>query len=591
MKHTLLPLAAALLMSGCSMMPVYERPASPVPQTYPAAGAEGRWAAAEIDWRDFYANDRLRRVIDQALSNNRDLRVAVLNIESARAAYRIQRAELFPSVSASGGGTAQRTPASLSQTGSATVSHQYSAGIGFASYELDLFGRVRSLNEQALQSFFATEAAQRSTQISLVAEVANAWLTLAADQDRLALAEETLKSRSESHALTRRRFELGAASQLAVSQAQSTVDSARADVASYRGQVAQDRNALALLAGSTVPDDLLPERLDDALNALPELPAGLPSDLLARRPDVLQAEAQLKSANANIGAARAAFFPRIALTASAGSASAGLGDLFKGGNGAWSFSPSISLPLFDAGARQANLKTAEIARDVKVAQSEKSIQSAFRDVADALAARSELANQMDAQRSLVQSTTQSLNLSQARYTRGRGQLPRGPGRAAFAVQRAASADRHPARALVQQRHVVQGARRRVERHALRQPRLIMRWQAVLAALAAALLSACSTTRPWTSLPIRPDSPSAVSRLSPPSAGVERNGESIAVALTLSGGGARAAAFGLGVLDELKATRFEWEGRQTTLLDEMGPVSSVSGAACWPATTRRLATKC
>jgi multidrug efflux system outer membrane protein len=203
-----------------------------------------------------------------------------------------------------------------------------------------------------------------------------------------------------------------------VSQAQSTVDSARADVAGYRSQVAQDRNALALLAGRTVPDELLPEHLDDALNALPELPAGLPSDLLERRPDVLQAEAQLKGANANIGAARAAFFPRIALTASAGSASASLGDLFKGGNGAWSFSPSISLPLFDAGSRQANLKGAQIARDIKVAEYEKSIQSGFREVADALAARAELANQLDAQTSLVQSTAQSLRLSEARYTRG-----------------------------------------------------------------------------------------------------------------------------------------------------------------------------
>ncbi|HEV8313749.1 MAG TPA: AdeC/AdeK/OprM family multidrug efflux complex outer membrane factor [Burkholderiaceae bacterium] len=421
MKHLLLPLASALLAAGCSLMPVYERPASPVPQSYPVSSTKGtgaKWAAADIEWRDFYANDRLRGVIDLALANNRDLRVAVLNIESARAAYRIQRAELLPTVSASGSGTAQRTPASLSQTGSAAVSHQYSAGIGFASYELDLFGRVRSLNEQALQSFLATEAARRSTQISLVAEVATAWLTLAADQERLALAEGTLKSRGESLALTQRRFDLGAASQLAVSQAQSTVDSARADVAGYRSQVAQDRNALALLAGRTVPDELLPEHLDDALNALPELPAGLPSDLLERRPDVLQAEAQLKGANANIGAARAAFFPRIALTASAGSASASLGDLFKGGNGAWSFSPSISLPLFDAGSRQANLKGAQIARDIKVAEYEKSIQSGFREVADALAARAELANQLDAQTSLVQSTAQSLRLSEARYTRG-----------------------------------------------------------------------------------------------------------------------------------------------------------------------------
>ena len=414
-------LTAALLAGGCSLMPAYQRPASPVPEAYPATqapAAEGTQAAANIDWHDFYADPKLRQVVELALANNRDLRVAVLNIESARATYRIQRADLFPRIAASGSGTAQRTPAALSQTGQATVSHQYSAGIGFSSYELDLFGRVRSLNEQALQSYYATEAARRSTQISLVAEVANAWLTLAADRERLSLAEETLKSRSESLALTQRRFDLGAASQLTLSQAQSTVDSARADVASYRSQVAQDRNALALLAGTAVPDALLPERLSDSLNALPDLPAGVSSQLLERRPDVLEAEANLKAANANIGAARANFFPRISLTASAGSASASLGDLFKSGSGAWSFAPSISLPLFDAGANRATLKGAEVSRDIKVAQYEKAVQTAFREVADALAARSELGNQLDAQTSFVRSTSQSLELSQARYTRG-----------------------------------------------------------------------------------------------------------------------------------------------------------------------------
>ena len=413
-------LAASLLAAGCSLMPTYERPAAPVPAAYPAAApaADGARAAGEIDWREFYADPKLQGLIELALANNRDLRVAVLNIESARATYRIQRADLFPSVTASGSGSAQRTPAALSQTGSALTTHQYSAGIGFASYELDLFGRVRSLNEQALQSFFATEAARRSTQISLVAELANAWLALAADQERLALAEQTLKSRSESLALTRRRFDLGAASQLTVSQAQSTVDSARADVAASRSQVAQDRNALALLAGAPVPEALLPAHLSDALNTLPELPAGLPSALLERRPDVLQAEAALKGANANIGAARAAFFPRIALTASAGSASASLDGLFKGGSGAWSFAPSISLPLFDAGANQAGLKSAEVGRDIRVAQYEKAVQSAFREVADALAARGELGEQLDAQTALVQSTTQALRLSEARYASG-----------------------------------------------------------------------------------------------------------------------------------------------------------------------------
>ena len=415
----LLVLSAALIASGCSLMPVYERPALPVQPTYPAAqdGAPAQ-TAADIDWRDFYADARLRRTIELALDNNRDLRVAVLNIESARATYRIQRAELFPAVDASGGGNAQRTPAALGQTGSATISHQYTAGVGIAGYEIDLFGRVRSLTEQALHSYFATESARYGVQISLVAEVANAWLTLAADRERLALAESTLASRNESLALTQRRADLGAASLLAVSQAQSLVDGARSEVASYRAQVMQDRNALALLAGTPVPDDLLPERLSDSLNALPELPAGVPSQLLERRPDVRQAESQLEAANANIGAARAAFFPRITLTAQAGSASASLGDLFGAGSGAWSFAPTITLPIFNAGALDANLKGAEVGRDIQVAQYEKAIQSAFREVADALAVRSEVGNRLDAQASLVQASSQSLQLSQARFDKG-----------------------------------------------------------------------------------------------------------------------------------------------------------------------------
>lgn len=414
-------LAGTLLAGGCSFMPTYQRPHAPVPAAYPASPApvaEGGEAAADVDWHDFYADVRLRQVIGLALAHNRDLRVAVLNIESARAAYRIQRANLFPTVSATGSGTSQRTAATMSPTGQASVTHQYSAGIGFASYELDLFGRVRSLNEQALQSFYATEAARRATQISLVAEVTNAWLTLAADRERLALAEDTLNSRGESLSLTQRRFDLGAASQLTLSQAQSTVDSASVDVASYRSQVAQDRNALVLLVGAPVGDDLLPERLDDSLNALPELPAGLPSQLLERRPDVQQAEANLKAANANIGSARAAYFPRIALTASAGSASPSLDGLFQGGSGTWSFSPSISLPLFDAGSRRATLETAEIGRDIKVAQYEKAIQTSFREVSDALAARAELGNQLEARVAFANSTSETLRLSEARHAHG-----------------------------------------------------------------------------------------------------------------------------------------------------------------------------
>jgi multidrug efflux system outer membrane protein len=290
--------------------------------------------------------------------------------------------------------------------------------LGASAYELDLFGRVRNLSSQALEQFLATEQARRSTQISLVAEVTIAYLTWAADLERLALAGETLRSQSESYQMTQRRFELGAASALTLRQLQTSVESARVDVARYTGQVAQDRNALALLLGTTVPEAFAPDALGDALNALPELPAGVPSELLLRRPDLLQSEHQLKASTANIGAARAAFYPRISLTATAGSSSADLSGLFKAGSGSWSFIPQISLPIFDGGANQANLDSAVAGRDMAVAQYEKAIQIAFREVADALAQRSAVGDQLQAQDALVQASGEVLQMSQARFDRG-----------------------------------------------------------------------------------------------------------------------------------------------------------------------------
>ena len=418
-----LTLAVAMALGGCSLIPTYERPAAPVPSTYPSApaAAANATAAADIGWRDLFTDDRLRQLIALALANNRDLRVAVLNIEQSRAQYRIQGAALLPSVEASGSGSASRTPADSSPTGQAGVSRQYSATIGFSAYELDLFGRIRSLNEQALQTFLATDEARRSTQISLVAEVAANYLTLAADLERLKLARVTLQSQRDSYALTKRTAELGAASELTLRQAQTSVETARFDVARYTSQVALDRNALALVVGAQPAEALLPTGLDDALAALDarrELPAGLPSDLLQRRPDVLQAERQLRAANANIGAARAAFYPRISLTASAGTGSADLGNLFKSGQGTWSFAPSISLPIFDGGANKASLDSATASRDITVAQYEKSIQTAFREVADALAQRATLGEQLDAQQALVDATGASYTLSDARFKRG-----------------------------------------------------------------------------------------------------------------------------------------------------------------------------
>ncbi|SFD95522.1 AdeC/AdeK/OprM family multidrug efflux complex outer membrane factor [Paracidovorax konjaci] len=413
-------LAAALALAGCAnLAPTYERPAAPVPQQYPSGGApEAPGALSAVPWQDFFEDARLRALVELALANNRDLRVAVLNIEKARAQYRIQDAARLPAVNATGSGTGARTPASLSGTGSAVTSHQYSAGLGTSAYELDLFGRVRNLSTQALEQYLSTEQARRSTQISLIAEVASAYLTWSADVERLALAQETLRTQGETYALTQRRFELGSASALTLRQVQTSVDSARVDVARYTGQIAQDRNALALLLGAPVPDDLAPRPLGEQPDALPALSAGLPSELLLRRPDLLQAEHELKAATANIGVARAAFYPRISLTASAGSSSAELSGLFKGGSGAWSFMPQISLPIFDAGSNQAGLDSAVASRDIALAQYDKAIQTAFKEVADALVLRDTLVQQLDAQNSLVQASGDALALSDARFTRG-----------------------------------------------------------------------------------------------------------------------------------------------------------------------------
>lgn len=418
----LLTALAASALGACSMMPVFERPAAPVPASFPQAAPTEATAVAPladtVAWRDYFADERLCEVIALALENNRDLRVAALNIERARAQYGIQRADLFPSIAASGGQSAQRVPGDLSMSGDSTVSRQYSANLGFASYELDFFGRVRSLEEQALQTYLGTEEARRSAQISLIAEVANAWLRLAADRERLALARSTFETRQKSFELTQRSFDLGAVSALDLRQAETLMQTARADAARYAALVAQGENALALVVGTGVPATLQPPALGEQVAAIAELPAGLPAEVLVRRPDILQAERALMAANASIGAARAAFFPRITLTASAGTASSALSGLFDGGSGAWSFVPQIRLPIFEAGRLQASLDVAEIQRDIHVAQYEKAIQSAFREVGDVLAERATLAEQLDARRKLVEAANKSFALSDARYKGG-----------------------------------------------------------------------------------------------------------------------------------------------------------------------------
>ncbi|WP_046114627.1 efflux transporter outer membrane subunit [Aquincola tertiaricarbonis] len=454
-RLTLLPaaLAAALLASGCAnLAPPYSRPAAPlpadwsaaVPGTVPAASAPqdvpaasaptspaapnqanapgptvAADAAAALAWREFFTEPRLRATIELALANNRDLRVAALNIERARAQFRIQEAAGLPAVNATGSGNNQRQPASVSASGEARTTSTYSAQLAISAYELDFFGRVRNLSDAALQTFFATEHNRRTTQIALVADTATAWLNLAADQQRLLLARQTLKARQDAYDLTRRAYELGGQSGLTLAQAQTTVDSARVDVAAFTTQVQQSRNALELLAAGPVPTALLPDgAIERPVAALVELPAALPSSVLQQRPDVMAAESLLRGTQASIGAARAAFFPRITLTAAAGVASGELSALFGGGNGAWSFVPSISLPIFNAGSNQANLDVATAQRDIQLATYEKTLQVAFREVADALAQRSTLAERLASQQSLTEATGRTLQLSQALFRSG-----------------------------------------------------------------------------------------------------------------------------------------------------------------------------
>jgi multidrug efflux system outer membrane protein len=423
MKKTLSALAAALVLAGCtSLAPEDSRPAAPVPAAWPEGPAYGAPVAAastasDIPWQQFFADEGLRRLIGLALANNRDLRIAALNIEKARALHGVARADSFPGINAGVAGAGQRTPGSLTYSGQTETTHRYDAGLGFSSYELDLFGRVRSLNERALQQYLATEEARRSAQISLIAEVANSYLALAADRERLRLARNTLESQRSAHKLISHRYDNGFASRVDLQRAQTTVDTARADVARFLTQVAQDENALTLLVGTSVTQELEPGTLEQVA-AMDSLPAGVPSEVLTRRPDIRQAERQLLAAQANIGAARAAFFPSVTLTASGGVASSALSNLFKSGAGAWSFVPQIVLPIFDGGRNRANLNAAKADRDISLATYEGAIQRAFREVADTLATRGTLGERLDAQQSLVAATADTHRLSEIRFKQG-----------------------------------------------------------------------------------------------------------------------------------------------------------------------------
>jgi outer membrane protein, multidrug efflux system len=417
---TLTPLALAMLLTGClSLAPTYERPAAPVaaafpdlpkPASAPAAPVVGE-APASLAWQQFFPDARLRGLIGQALLNNRDLRVAVANIEQARAQYRIQRADRLPTVGAAF--TGQRQAGSDEQP-SASI---YQAGLAVTSFELDLFGRVRNLSQAALAQYLATEEARKAAQISLVSSVANVYLQLLADEELLAITRQTLDTRRESMRLTQLRFDYGVSSRFELQQARSLVETALATYAAQQRRRAQSVNLLTLLVGAPLPDPL---PADAALTRtdLPDLPAGLPSDLLANRPDIRAAEQALIAANANIGAARANFFPRISLTGSVGSASTELSGLFKSGSFGWTFAPQAILPLFDHGRNTAVLGSARAGREIAVAQYERTIQQAFREVADALAGQATFSEQLRAQRAVAEAEADRFNLADLRYKNG-----------------------------------------------------------------------------------------------------------------------------------------------------------------------------
>ena len=457
--------AAALLLQGCATLaPKYVRPTPPVPAALPQGDAyapaePAPRPAAELAWRDFIVDPKLRALEALALANNRDLRVAVLNVAASHAQFRVQRADLFPEVDASatalyehtpfgfgsisgaggigagttgaagtttGGGAAGGAGSNSGSTGvggvTATSSSEfvrlYSIGLGVSSYELDLWGRVRSLTKQAFEQYLSTAEARRTAQISLISEVATDYLTYAADLEHLDIAKDTLAADTKTLDLTKARFNGGIASQLDVRQAETSVDQARSDVANYTTVLAQDANAATLLVGAPIPAELLPSAIGDTLPTLADVPAGLSSTVLLDRPDVLQAEHQLKAYNANIGAARAAFFPTITLTGSGGTTSLSFANLFGAGSGTWTFTPAITLPIFDAGRNAANLRLAKVQKDTALAQYDKAVQTAFREVADALARRGTIDEQLAAQQALVDAASQSLGLSTARYQRG-----------------------------------------------------------------------------------------------------------------------------------------------------------------------------
>jgi outer membrane protein, multidrug efflux system len=422
-------------LGACTLEPHYQRPAAPVPPL--SGGIPGGAAAADVGWREFFPDPQLQQLIVLALASNRDLRVAALNVQSAQAQYRIQRAELFPTIDANGVEQVNRIPIGVlegqippgvlaggagggkaSALPSGITTHTYDVGVGFTNYELDLFGRIRSLSHAALEQYFSSSETRRTVQLTLVAEVATAYLTVLADQTLIDITRDTLKSQQDSYALTQKLFNGGTSTELAVRQAETTVDTAQANLAQYDRQLAQDRDALQFLLGAPIPEGIDFSHGLDRGQLVAELEEGIPSDVLVYRPDVLAAEHQLMAANAQIGAARAAFLPAITLTGDYGTESVQLSGLFKAGSHAWAFSPQISLPIFTGGANIANLQATKLARATAVAQYEKAIQGAFREVADALVARGTLDEQLAALQALVGAADKAYRLAEMRYRGG-----------------------------------------------------------------------------------------------------------------------------------------------------------------------------
>jgi multidrug efflux system outer membrane protein len=419
-----LSLMALPLLGACSLAPTYHRPASPVPPSWPVGDAylaQSERTLPEVSYSDIFRDPRLQQIISQAIANNRDLRIAAANIVRARAQYRVQRAEILPVIDASASaGYSDTGDASSNGTGTGTNGRRasFSADIGTTAFEVDLFGRIRSLSAAALNRYFASEAAARATRLTLTGDIADAWLAYAADQSLLAIAAQTVASATKSVELTRRRLEGGIAPRTDLRQAETVLATAQADLATQRTAIAQDLNALQLLVGAPIDPALLPQSIEEAGTTLAELPAGLDSGILLRRPDVVEAEYQLRAANAEIGAARAELFPRISLTGLAGFASDALSRLFTGDAFGWQGAGTASYSIFRAGAGGANVTASKAQHDALLAAYEKSIQTAFREVADALARRGTIDDQVAANNRLVSAAEDNYRLTEARYRGG-----------------------------------------------------------------------------------------------------------------------------------------------------------------------------